>query len=160
MAFSLFGKRDKDPEPETPAATPPERRSFFDRMKQAVTRTRESLSDSIGSVIALTREIDENNLDDLEAVLLASDIGSVTTAEIIANLRDRALRQGISDGAELKLLLKAEILRILNSVQRPVQHPATPPEVIMMVLPIQNVVALNLPVGQTPPVIVPPWALV
>ena len=34
------------------------------------------------------------------------------------------------------------------------------PEVIMMVLPIQNVVALNLPIGQTPPVIVPPWALV
>ena len=133
MAFSLFGKRDKDPEPETPADTPPERRSFFDRMKQAVTRTRESLSDSIGSVIALTREIDENNLDDLEAVLLASDIGSITTAEIIENLRARALRQGISDGAELKLLLKAEILRILNSVQRPVQHPATPPEVIMMV---------------------------
>ena len=133
MAFSLFGKRDKDPEPETPADAPPERRSFFDRMKQAVTRTRESLSDSIGSVIALTREIDENNLDDLETVLLASDIGSVTTAEIIANLRDRALRQGISDGAELKALLKAEILRILNSVQKPVRHPASPPEVIMMV---------------------------
>jgi fused signal recognition particle receptor len=133
MAFSLFGKRDKDPGPETPAEAVPERRSFFDRMKQAVTRTRESLSDSIGSVIALTREIDENNLDDLEAVLLATDIGSVTTAEIIGNLRERALRQGINDGAELKLLLKAEILRILNSVQKPVKHPTMPPEVIMMV---------------------------
>src|SRR6185312_16246025 len=46
---------------------------------------------------------------------------------------DRALRQGINNGAELKHLLKAEILRILNSVQRPIQHPANPPEVIMMV---------------------------
>jgi fused signal recognition particle receptor len=128
MAFNFFGKRDKD-EPETPAQP----RSFFDRMKQAVTRTRESLADSIGSVIALTREIDENNLDDLEAVLLASDIGSVTTAEIIGNLRARALRQGIDSGAELKLLLKSEILRILDSVAKPMQHPASPPEVIMMV---------------------------
>ena len=127
MAFNFFGKRDKDPE------TPAEPRSFFDRMKQAVTRTRETLADSIGSVIALTREIDEANLDDLEAVLLASDIGSVTTAEIVDNLRARALRQGINDGAELKQLLKAEILRILLSVQKPARHLASLPEVIMMV---------------------------
>src|ERR1700760_684665 len=103
MAFSLFGKRDKNPEsPETSQPEPQERRGFFDRMKQAVTRTRETLSSSISSVIALTREIDESSLDELEFALLASDIGSVTTNEIIARLRDRALRQGISNGAELK----------------------------------------------------------
>src|ERR1700712_1978171 len=129
MALNFFGKRDKEPETDTA----PERRSFFDRMKQAVTRTRETLADSIGSVIALTREIDEANLDDLEAVLLASDIGSLTTGEIITNLRDRALRKGINDGAELKQPLKSELLRILNSVQKPIQHPASSPEVIMMV---------------------------
>jgi fused signal recognition particle receptor len=129
MALNIFGKRDKEPETDTA----PERRSFFDRMKQAVTRTRETLSDSIGSVIALTREIDEANLDDLELVLLASDIGALTTSEVIANLRDRALRQGINDGAELKQLLKTEILRILNSVAKPLQKPLSPPEVIMMV---------------------------
>src|SRR6201999_2876114 len=39
----------------------------------------------------------------------------------------------ISDGAELKRLLKAEIRGILDSVARPIQHPAAPPEVIMMV---------------------------
>ena len=129
MALNFFSKRDKEPETDTP----PERRSFFDRMKQAVSRTRETLTDSIGGVIALTREIDEANLDDLELVLLASDIGALTTAEVITNLRDRALRQGINDGAELKQLLKSELLRILNSVQKPIQHPASPPEVIMMV---------------------------
>ena len=130
MAFSIFGKRDKEPEltpsaPSEPTGEP--RRGFFDRMKQAVSRTRETLAGSISSVIALTREIDENNLDDLEAVLLASDIGSLTTGEIITSLRDRALRQGISDGAELKRLLKAEILTILNKVARPITHAAAPP---------------------------------
>ena len=102
-------------------------------MKQAVTRTRESLSNSLSSVVALTREVDEASLDDLELALLACDIGSTTTNEIITRLRDRALRHGISDGAELKLQLKAEILRILNSVDKPIAHPTTPPEVIMMV---------------------------
>ncbi|WP_158823117.1 signal recognition particle-docking protein FtsY [Granulicella sp. S156] len=139
MAFSFFGKRDKEtpePEPTAPEFSQPESskpRGFFDRMKQAVSRTREALSDSIGSVVALTREIDENNLDDLELVLLASDIGSVTTSEIITHLRERALRQGINDGAELKSLLKAELRRILDSVAHPIAHPSTPPEVIMMV---------------------------
>jgi len=133
MAFSLFGKRDK--EPDAPGAAEPqtESRGFFDRMKKAVARTRETLSDSISSVVALTREVDDASLDDLELVLLASDIGSLTTIEVITHLRERALRQGISDGAELKSLLKAELRRILDRVVKPIAHPATGPEVIMMV---------------------------
>ncbi|MGA7157232.1 MAG: signal recognition particle-docking protein FtsY [Acidobacteriaceae bacterium] len=132
MAFSIFGKRD-NPTPEPDPQEPQQPRGLFDRMKQAVTRTRESLTNSLASVVALTREVDEASLDDLELALLASDIGSTTTNEIITRLRDRALRHGISDGAELKSQLKAEILRILNSVNSPVAHSTTPPEVIMMV---------------------------
>jgi fused signal recognition particle receptor len=130
MAFSIFGKRndpDSDPQP------PQEPRGLFDRMKQAVTRTRESLGNSIASVVALTREVDEVSLDDLEFALLAADIGAPTAGLIIGRLRDRALRHGIADGAELKRLLKAEILTILSAVDKPLPLPATPPEVIMMV---------------------------
>jgi fused signal recognition particle receptor len=138
MAFSLFGKRDKpeqQPDPiESSAPEPQEqRRGFFDRMKQAVTRTRESLSDSISSVIALTREVDETTLVGLEPLLLAADLGSTTTALVLENLRQRALRTGIQGGDELKQLLKAELKQILDSVARPVTHPSAPPEVIMMV---------------------------
>jgi fused signal recognition particle receptor len=136
MAFSLFGKRDKsEQQPDTPSAPEPQeqKRGFFDRMKEAVTRTRESFSESIGSVIALTREVDEASLTSLEPMLLAADIGSATTAIIMENLRQRALRTGISSGAELQQLLKQELKQILDGVARPIQHPATPPEVIMMV---------------------------
>jgi fused signal recognition particle receptor len=129
MAFSLFGKRDtQTPEPETQQP-----RGVLDRMKQAVTRTRESLSNSLSSIVALTREIDVASLDDLELALLATDIGAPTTTEIITNLRERALREGISSGDELKRLLKAEILRILNSVDKTAARPAIPPEVVMLV---------------------------
>src|ERR1700722_3867631 len=136
MAFSLFGKRDKsEQQPDIPSAPEPQeqRRGFFDRMKQAVTRTRESLSESISSVVALTREVDEASLTSLEAMLLAADIGSATTAIIMENLRQRALRTGISSGAELQQLLKQELKQILDGVAHPIQHPATAPEVIMMV---------------------------
>ncbi|HEX5282809.1 MAG TPA: signal recognition particle-docking protein FtsY [Bryocella sp.] len=141
MFTSLFGKREREPEPEEPEQEKPQEqvpeeakpRSFFDRMRQAVTRTRQSFSDSISGVIALTREIDETSLDELEFALLASDIGASTADEIITRLRDRALRHGLANGAELKAALKDEIRRILDSVNTPVRHAATPPEVILLV---------------------------
>jgi fused signal recognition particle receptor len=136
MVFtSLFGKRPAEPEqPESAAPEPPEqKRGFFDRMRQAVTRTRESLSESISSVVALTREVDQASLDQLEPRLLAADIGSATTAIIMENLRQRALRTGIESGAQLKQILKTELRQILDGVARPIQHPAAPPEVILMV---------------------------
>jgi fused signal recognition particle receptor len=139
MAFSFFGKRDKPDEqqPEQPVASTPEpaeaKRGLFDRMKQAVTRTRESFSESISSVIALTREVDESTLIGLEPLLLAADLGAPTTALVMENLRQRALRTGIQGGAELKRLLKSELKSILDDVARPIHHPQHPPEVIMMV---------------------------
>jgi fused signal recognition particle receptor len=138
MAFSLFSKRDRpEQQPEASISAPADlveqKRGLFDRMKQAVTRTRESFTESISSVIALTREVDETTLTALEPLLLAADIGSTTTAQIIENLRQRALRTGIEGGSELKHLLKAELKAILDGVAQPVRHPAAPPEVIMMV---------------------------
>ena len=133
MAFSIFGKRPTEPdESRTPEPQEP-KRGLFDRMKQAVTRTRESFTESISSVIALTREVDETTLVNLEPLLLAADIGAPTTALVMENLRQRALRTGIQGGDELKQLLKSELKAILDGVARPVRHPATPPEVIMMV---------------------------
>ena len=107
MVFSLFGKRGTDSEAEkenesagesSTSEALTEKRGFFDRMKQAVTRTRDSFTESIGSVLALTREIDETSLTELETVLLAADIGSATARTIIENLRQRGLRQGIEGG--------------------------------------------------------------
>jgi fused signal recognition particle receptor len=133
MAFSLFGKRPAEPD-QTAAPEPQEpRRGLFDRMKQAVTRTRESFTESISSVIALTREVDETTLVNLEPLLLAADLGAPTTALVMENLRQRALRTRIQGGEELKQLLKAELKAILDDVARPIHHPAAPPEVIMMV---------------------------
>ncbi|ADW68093.1 signal recognition particle-docking protein FtsY [Granulicella tundricola] len=143
MAFSFFGKRNQQQEseqqPEEPTQTPaseeidPPRRGLFDRMRQAVTRTRESFSDSIGQVLALTREVDESTLIDLEPILLAADIGSATTAIVLENLRQRALRKGIEGGSELKELLRVELKSILDGVSQQTIPAVAAPEVIMMV---------------------------
>ncbi len=143
MWKNLFGTRkpEESIEPEPQEAEfevesveeAPSRVSFFDRMKQAVTRTRESLSSKIESVIALTRLIDESALDDLEAALLTSDLGMLTTSAILDELRDRALRKDIQTGEELRGLLKTQLRAMLDAPRRPVPEPATPPKVIFLV---------------------------
>lgn len=107
--------------------------SFVDRMKQAVSRTRESLSSRIEGVLAITRTVDEADLEELETALLTSDLGLPTTNAILEQLRDRAKRQDIQGGEELRSLLKEQIRAILERPVRPVVEPAAPPKVIFLV---------------------------
>ncbi len=132
MALSLFGKRASD-SGSTDEGNDSQSRGLFDRMKQAVARTRDSFSESIGSVLALAREVDETSLAELETVLLAADIGSATARKIIEDLRQRGLRQGIEGGEELKRLLKLELKSVLDAVATKDVVPTSAPEVVMMV---------------------------
>lgn len=127
MIQTLFGSYKPTDEPEK------EKKGFFERMKQAVSRTRESLSERIEGVIALTREVDEATLDELEMSLLASDLGVATTTEILDNLRDRAKRKAISSGEELRDLLKEQLKAILDEQNRPLTAIKEGPEVIFLV---------------------------
>ncbi len=136
--ISLFGKRDDGPEEKPEGAPEPgEKQGFFSRMRQAVERTRESFSTRINDIVALTREVDDAALEDLETALLTSDIGVQTTTEILEALRERAKKQAIAGGQELKQLLKEQLETILNGPNRAVAalavDSAPPPKVTFLV---------------------------
>jgi len=128
--ISLFGSNKEPENTEDPDAP---KSGFFSRMKQAVTRTRESFSSKIEGIVALTRVVDEAALEDLESALLTSDIGVTTTNDILDALRDRARRQAIEGGEELRTLLKAQLRGILEAPRRPVPTPDAPPKVTFLV---------------------------
>ncbi len=127
--MKFFGNQQDDS--ESPASQ--ENPGLFARMKQAVSRTRDSLSTKIEGIAALTRVVDENALEELEMVLVSSDLGVQTSAAIIEAIRERALRKAIEGGDELRDLLKAELQSILEAPQREIPQPATPPKVIFLV---------------------------
>src|SRR5262249_15300573 len=106
---------------------------FFDRMKEAVTRTRESLSERIEEIVSFGKEIDRETLNDLEATLIGADLGTTTTREVLDKLRERVDRKKIGNIEELKRLLGEELLRILNASAKPVKAIEAPPEVIVVV---------------------------
>src|SRR5215468_10689455 len=112
---------------------PPEP-TFLEKMKEAVTRTRENLSERIDQALAFTKEIDRNTLDDLEAVLISADLGTATTQEILGKLREKADRKQIKDASELKNLIKDQIREILSSTPNTAAQPMRgEPEVVMVV---------------------------
>ena len=123
MIQTLFGSLEESQKP-----------SFFDRLKEAVTRTRENLTERIEEVVSFGKEIDRRTLDDLEATLIGADLGTTTTREILGKLRDKADRKQIQNVEELKRLLKEELLAILNAANtRPVEKVEGMPEVILVV---------------------------
>ncbi len=132
----LFGN-EEPPKPDEAAqeelAAGERKAGFFERMKKAVSRTRESLAVKMEGIAALTRTVDENALEELESVLLTSDLGVQTTTEVLDALRERALRKAIEGGAELQELLKAQLQTILEAPQRPVAQPEKPPKVTFLV---------------------------
>jgi len=123
MIQTLFGSLEESQKP-----------SFFERLKEAVTRTRENLTERIEDVVSIGKEIDRSTLDDLEATLIGADLGTTTTREILGKLREKADRKQIHDVEELKRLLKEELLAILNVANtRPVEKVEDGPEVILVV---------------------------
>ena len=107
---------------------------LFERMREAVSRTRENLAERIEEVVSLRKEIDRNTLDDLEATLIGADLGSATTQDVLEKLRAKADRKQIKDVDELKRLLKDELLAILTAANsRPVRKVEGSPEVILVV---------------------------
>jgi fused signal recognition particle receptor len=123
MIQTLFGSLDEKQKP-----------SFLERMKEAVTRTRENLSERIEEAVSFGKEIDRATLDDLEDTLIAADLGTTTTHEVLQTLRDKADRKQIKDVDELKRLLKEELLASLTAANnQPVQKVDGTPEVILVV---------------------------
>jgi len=125
MIQTLFGSLNQPEEKKT---------SLFERMKQAVTRTRENLTERLEEVVSFRREIDAGTLDDLEATLISADLGSATTREVLTAMREKVDRKQIGDTSELKRVLKDELLAILNrAAESAPKVVAAPPEVILVV---------------------------
>ncbi|MBR5456660.1 MAG: signal recognition particle-docking protein FtsY [Bacteroidaceae bacterium] len=92
--------------------------SFFSREKkevldQGLSKTKESVFGKIARAIAGKSEIDDEVLDNLEEVLVTSDVGVETTLKIIDRVQKRAARDKFMNTKELNKLLKDEIAQLL-----------------------------------------------
>ena len=105
---------------------------FFDKLKNGLSKTKNSFDEKINNVFSNSRKVDEDLLEELEEALIMSDVGAQTSTKIISNLRDRIKKEKIENEEDVRNALREEIKAILDEVDNGLKL-ATHPSVILVV---------------------------
>ena len=105
---------------------------FFDKLKQGLSKTKQSFNDKVNNVFSAFRKVDEELLEELEEALIMSDVGVETSTKIIANLRDKIKKQNLKEADEVKQALREEIQNIFDEIDNTL-HLDTTPSIILVV---------------------------
>ncbi len=105
---------------------------FFDKLKQGLSKTKQSFNDKVNNVFSAFRKVDEELLEELEEALIMSDVGVETSTKIIANLRDKIKKQNLKEADEVKQALREEIQSIFDEIDNTL-HLDTTPSIILVV---------------------------
>ena len=79
--------------------------SFFDKLKEGLKKTKESIFGQVNNIFKHFVKVDEDMLEELEEILIASDVGVTITEEIIENLRDTIKERRISEPEDARVAL-------------------------------------------------------
>ena len=105
---------------------------FFDKLKNGLNKTKTSFDEKINNVFKNFRKVDEDFLDELEEILIMSDIGMDTSVKKISSLRERIKKEKIQDEEDVKQALREEMQKILDVTDIGL-HLNTKPSVILVV---------------------------
>ncbi len=127
-----------DSPPSTPPAEEPvevreEKQGLFRRLRSRLSKTRKGFVSRVDRLVLGKKEIDEALLEELEEILITSDIGVQTAMALIENVRVKVARKDLKDPLELKQALQNEILSFLTIQPQLRPMPAEKPHVIMVV---------------------------
>ncbi len=134
--FNIF-KKDKPPVeatesvPAVPTASPPTP-SWTERLKQSLSKTRSQLGNQLASLFG-GGKIDEAVYEELETILLTSDVGISATQALLDDIRSRVKRQSLNDTSQLKGALKESLHDLLSPLQKPLVTNTHQPFIIMLV---------------------------
>ena len=105
--------------------------SFSERLKQGLSKTRNLLGGQLNSLFG-GGKIDADTYEELETILLTSDIGVAATQRLLDSLKKRVKRENLENTSALKQALKAELLAVLTPLEKPLQTNRHGPFVIML----------------------------
>lgn len=112
---------------------------FFTKLKQGLDKTKKGMVDKIDSILASYGKIDEELFDDLEEILIVSDVGVETTMTIIDNLKVKVKENKATKANEIRQFLKEEIRDVLKSVEKSSELNIEPSPAIILVVGVNGV---------------------
>lgn len=86
---------------------------FFDRLKEGLTKTRKSITEKIDQVLVAFGKVDDELFDELEEILVTSDIGVDTSLKVIEDLKKKVRENRVTDAMKVKDLLKESLAELL-----------------------------------------------
>nr|WP_188212998.1 signal recognition particle-docking protein FtsY [Neisseria subflava] len=117
---------------EAPAPAEEPKLSWAARLKQGLTKSRDKMAKSLAGVFG-GGQIDEDLYEELETVLITSDMGMEATEYLMKDVRDRVSLKGLKDGNELRGALKDALYDLIKPLEKPLVLPETKePFVIML----------------------------
>lgn len=117
---------------EDVATTEEHKLSWAARLKQGLTKSRDKMAKSLAGVFG-GGQIDEDLYEELETVLITSDMGMEATEYLMKDVRDRVSLKGLKDGNELRGALKEALYDLIKPLEKPLVLPETKePFVIML----------------------------
>ena len=125
-----FFKKDKTPEAQSKAEAPAQI-SWAERLKQGLSRTRSQLGNQLASLFG-GGKIDEDVYEELETILLTSDVGISATQALLDDIKQRVARQALSDTTQLKAALKESLMALLAPLEKSLTTTEHQPFVIML----------------------------
>lgn len=105
--------------------------SFFSKLKDGLFKTRKNITEKINDVLTSFKAVDEDLFDELEEILITSDVGVETSMKILDDLRLKVKQQNVKDPMQIKDLLKQEMREILGDAAAPIGSHS--PEVILVI---------------------------
>lgn len=99
---------------------------FFDKLKEGLTKTRNTINDAVTQVLKLAVTIDDDLYEELEEVLITSDIGVETSVEIIERLKKKVVSERINDTEEILPAIKSIIMEMLGDYETSIIPEKTP----------------------------------
>ena len=127
----MFGFGGKKEAAAVPAPAPVTSKSWRERLKAGLARTRDTLNTPVGELFSRAK-VDEQLLEDLEAALLMADCGVEATAALLDALRARVKKDRIEDPAALRAVLKDALRTLLAPLESPLVVDGARPFVIMI----------------------------
>jgi fused signal recognition particle receptor len=107
-------------------------KSFTDRVRQGLRRTRDLLDDGLDAVLAVGRPVDEALLEELEEVLIAADLGAAAAGAFVTRVRDEIKQGRAVSSQDVKALLRAFVEETLSAAPAPLDLDAKPTVILML----------------------------
>lgn len=106
--------------------------SFFQKLKEGLDKTRKGIMEKVDQVLVSFGKIDDDLFDELEEVLIASDVGVDTTLKIIENIKKKVKERKLTNPIEVKNLLKEEIKNILSGGNNTLDLSGSPSVIVVI----------------------------